>query len=176
MFFRGSIGISGSLQQSGLAKSMPPCYQRRPLDNPDHHASSWAQEFQNGGPRVKERIFPCLILRPSLIVPPWGQDFKLPPDRWLFTWLDAENLRRRWHKHPGTTHSWSMKGIDDGHQVARKFIRRRDAARAARAARRGSQQTVMSNRDGGKDGGDRNNTSSRGREEIRNDLQQAVCV
>lgn len=150
---------------------MPPCYQRRPLDNPESHASIWAQEFQNGGSRVKDRSFPCLILRPSLVIPPWGQDFKLPPDRWLFTWLDAENLRRRWHKHPSIKNPWSMKGIDDGHQVARKFLQRLEAARAAR---RESQPTVMSNLEGDQDGGDRNNTNSRGRDGIR-DFQQAVC-
>lgn len=170
--FRESIGIAGSLHQSGLAKSMPPCYQRGFLDDPQPRASDWAEEFQNGGQRVKERSFPCLALRPSLKIPPWDEEFMLPPDRWYFTWMDAGSLRHRWYKHPPTTNPRSIKGIDDGHEVARKFRQRLDLARASH---RGSDPpTVMSNLGSEQGSHGQNDPNARERSEVYNDVQEVV--
>lgn len=168
---RESIGITGSLQHSGLAENMPPCYQRGFLDDPQPRTSDWAEEFQNGGPRVKERSFPCLILRPSLKIPPRDEDFTLLPEG--FTWLDAGSLRHRWYKHPSTTNPRSIKGIDDGHEVARKFRQRLEAVRTAH---RGSQRAaVMSNLDSEQGSHDQNDPDDRGRNEVASDFQGAVC-
>lgn len=143
---RESIGLNGSLHQSGLAKSMPPCYQRGILDDPRPPGSDWAEEFQNGGPRMKERSFPFLLLRPSIKIPPWDEEFMLPPDKWYFAWLDAGSLRDRWYHHLSTTHTPSMKGIDDGYEVARQFRRRLEAARSAH--RESQKSKVKSKMDG----------------------------
>lgn len=80
---RETIGINGSLNESPLAKSMPPCYQPRLLGSSEPRSRDWALEFQNGGPRVKEREFPCLILRPGLDIPLWGEDFTVGSDNTL---------------------------------------------------------------------------------------------
>lgn len=156
---RESIGISGSLHQSGLAKSMPPCYQRGILDDPRPRASDWAEGFQNGGPRMKERSFPFLLLRPSIKIPPWDEEFMLPPDRWYFAWLDASSLRDRWYQHLSTTHPPSMKGVDDGHGVARQFRQRFQAARAAH--RESPRSRVTSNMDGRQGSQDKNGPDTR---------------
>lgn len=151
---------------------MPPCYQRGFLDNPQPRASDWAAEFHDGGPRVKERSFPCLILRPSLRIPPWDEEFALPPDRWYFAWLDAGSLRDRWYKHLRTTHPRSIKGIDDGQEVARRFRQRLEAARAAQ--RGGQRSTVMSNPDSEQGSHDQNGPDARGCNEVESDFQGAV--
>lgn len=164
--------MSGSLHQSGLARSIPPCYQRGFLNDLQPRASNWAEDFQNGGPRVKERSFPCLILRPNLKIPPWDKEFMLPPDRWYFTWIDAGSLRQRRYKHPPKTHPLSIKGIDDNHQVACKFRQRLEAARAAH---RGSDRsTVMSNLDGEQDSPGQHDPNARERSEVHNDVQEVV--
>lgn len=173
---RESIGINGSLHQSGLAKSMPPCYQRGILDDPQPRASDWAEGFQNGGPRMKERSFPFLLLRPSIKIPPWDEKFILPPDRWYFAWLDAGSLRDRWYHHLSTTHPPSMKGIDDGHEVARQF---RQRLQAARAAHRESQKSrVTSNMDDRQRRQDQNGLDTRpdaqGQSDVDNGFQGAV--
>lgn len=165
---RESIGITGSLHQSGLAKSMPPCYQHGILDDPWPRASDWAEEFQNGGPRMKERSFPCLLLRPSMKIPPWNEEFTLPPDKWYFAWLDAGSLRDRWYHHLFTTHPSSMKGIDDGYEVARQFRQRLVAARAAHRESRKSRAT--SNMDGRQGGQDQNGPHTRPDAQGQNDV------
>lgn len=170
---RESVGIAGSLHQSGLARSMPPCYRQGFLDSPQRGASVWAEGFQNGGPRVKERSFPFLILRPTLRIPPWGEEFVVPPDKWFFTWLDAASLRHQRYNHLTRKDPRSMKGIDDGRENERKF---RARLQAARAAHRGSRRsTVASSPDCERGNRDQDGPNARGRSEVDRDSRRAVC-
>lgn len=117
---------------------MPPCYQRRFLDDSQPCTIDWAEEFQNGGSRMSERKFLCLLLEHGLEIPPWGEDFFLPPGDQFLSWLDASSLRLRKYRQPRTSNPLSIKGVEDGRDVANKFRTRFEAARAAHRGRRPS--------------------------------------
>lgn len=127
---RKTIGVDGTLKDSSLANSIPFCYQRISPGISESLALDWAPKFLTHGPRVRERKFPCLILRPDLEIPPWDQEFK-PAERFL-SWVNASRLRPRRFKHPWNTLSGPIKGIEDGEEVARKYRRRLEAYRVSR--------------------------------------------
>lgn len=130
MPLRKTIGVDSNLKDSQLTNSIPFCYQRISPGISESLALEWAPKFLTHGPRVRERQFPCLILRPGLEIPPWDQEFE--PSERFFSWVNASRLRPRRFKHPWNTLSGPIKGIEDGEGVARKYRRRLEVYRASR--------------------------------------------
>lgn len=171
---RQCMGINGSFHQNELSQSTPQCYRHEVLHDSQPRTPEWDEEFRTGGSRVRQREFLCLLLKPGLKIPAWGEDFILPPGKQFLSWLDAGSLRDRWYRHPHTALPGSTKDVEDAHDVARKFCRRLEAARAARRGRRPS--TAMSHLHSGQHEQDQGSRQAAGQNEIDNARKQTVCA
>ncbi|KAJ0119746.1 hypothetical protein J7T55_013950 [Diaporthe amygdali] len=124
------VGMTGSLFTSGLAKEIPNCFKVvKTATNSGQEISrlTWAQGFQDGGPRVRSRKFPCLFLHPPLEIPTADQRFEIDAKAKVLAFRTAHQLR-----HQSTIHSISLdtRGIEAYQGLAREFKARLKEIRA----------------------------------------------
>lgn len=69
-----SIGMSGSITETGLFKYIPVCYC---FDKQARRITGWQKGYETGGPHAFKRKFPIMYLDDSLGIPLSGH-FKMP--------------------------------------------------------------------------------------------------
>lgn len=95
---------------------IPPCYSWE-IENEVPRNLVWAKGFEDGGPRVRERKFPCLFLASPLEIPPPTTAFKLPDSLHVLAWVEAKYIRQRDFGHPAGAIVEALRDED----IARKF-------------------------------------------------------
>ncbi|RYO74332.1 hypothetical protein DL764_010857 [Monosporascus ibericus] len=83
-----SIGMLGSLTDTGLLKYIPVCYC---FDKSTRKITGWQKGYETGGLHATKRKFPVMYFDDTLTIPLRG-DFKFP-QRDLFDWVPAKFLR-----------------------------------------------------------------------------------
>ncbi|KAI1385779.1 uncharacterized protein F4822DRAFT_414139 [Hypoxylon trugodes] len=83
----GVIGISRSMSDTGLERSIPECYQ---YDEQTREIVCWKEEYDDGGPRVTDREFPFMFFDELEYVPSGG-NFAATGAR--FAWIPAKDIR-----------------------------------------------------------------------------------
>lgn len=114
------VGITGNLFTSGLAEEIPNCFKvvKNTASSRREARLTWAEGYQDGGPRVRSRKFPCLFLHPPLEIPTSDQKFEIDTKAEVLAFLKADHLR-----HKSTIHSISQdtRAIDAYQHLAEKF-------------------------------------------------------
>jgi hypothetical protein len=82
-----SVGMVGSIADTGLAAHIPTCYISNKQEKKIH---GWADDYKNGGSLIRRRKFPVMYLD-GLDVPLDGE-FGIPKGN-LFSWVPARDLR-----------------------------------------------------------------------------------
>lgn len=82
-----SVGMVGSIAETGLAAHIPTCYLSNKQEKKIH---GWADDYKNGGSLIRQRKFPVMYLD-GLDVPLDGK-FGIPKGN-LFSWVPARDLR-----------------------------------------------------------------------------------
>lgn len=124
------VGITGNLFTSGLKKEIPNCFKVTKVTT-DYGKEAlrltWAKGYQDGGPKVRARRFPCLFLHDPLTIPSADQDFVLAHTARVLAFRTAQQLRQRSTVlAPGL----SKTGVDANKGLARDFEARLEAIRA----------------------------------------------
>ncbi|KAK3305057.1 uncharacterized protein B0T15DRAFT_187976 [Chaetomium strumarium] len=83
-----SVGMVGSIAETGLAGYIPRCYRS---DRQSKTIHGWADDYKDDGPLIHRRKFPVMYLD-GLDVPLDGE-FGIPEGN-LFSWVPARDLRR----------------------------------------------------------------------------------
>ncbi|KAG6363621.1 hypothetical protein INS49_008722 [Diaporthe citri] len=124
------VGITGNLFTSGLKKEIPNCFKVvKATTDSGKEASrlTWAEGYQDGGPKVRARKFPCLFLHDPLTIPSADQEFVLGHTAEVLAFRTAQQLRQRSTVlDPGL----SKTGVDANKGLARDFEARLRAIRA----------------------------------------------
>lgn len=92
------IGLTFNFWTSELADELPDCFEVEKVTTDAGSTSSrltWAQGYQDGGPKVQLRKFPCLFLHPPLKIPSADKEFKLGSQDRVLAFLPAEDLRHQ---------------------------------------------------------------------------------
>lgn len=125
-----SVTLRGSILETGLVKHIPVCYRS---DSRTKAIMGWAQDYQNGGPKVKNRKFPVMYFDEGLEIPSKGE--LTIPDKNLLSWVSAKNLMSLDLQDPESR-------LVQGFQSALDYVARLKTIRG-----RGSQQGESSNGD-----------------------------
>lgn len=88
---------------------------------------TWAEGYQDGGPKIRERKFPCLFLHDPLVIPSSNQDFVLGDKAEVLAFRTAQYLR---HRSTILPPGQSKAGVDAHEGLARDFEARLGAIRA----------------------------------------------
>ncbi|KAI1770238.1 hypothetical protein F4818DRAFT_433885 [Hypoxylon cercidicola] len=80
------IGISRSIHDTDLRK-IPPCYW---YNEQDMSIIGWQKDYDDGGPKVNERKFPCMVFKDDTEIPLEG---KFTAADQSFKWISAEAFR-----------------------------------------------------------------------------------
>lgn len=124
------VGITGNLFTSGLRKEIPNCFKVTKVNTDCGKEAlrlTWAEGYQDGGPKVRARRFPCLFLHEPLTIPSADQDFVLAPTAQVLAFRTAQQLRQMSTVlAPGL----SRTGVDDNKGLARDFEARLGTIRA----------------------------------------------
>ncbi|OTA55089.1 hypothetical protein K449DRAFT_438919 [Hypoxylon sp. EC38] len=83
----GEIGISRSIHDTRLAKSIPACYR---YDEQTMEILGWKKEYEDGGPRVTSRAFPVMFTDEIARIPLYGEFTALNA---RFDWVYAKSIR-----------------------------------------------------------------------------------
>ncbi|KAI3339691.1 hypothetical protein F4824DRAFT_507943 [Ustulina deusta] len=118
-----SIGMSGSIAETGLFKYIPVCYC---FDKQARRITRWQKGYETGGPHAFKRKFPIMYLDDSLDIP-LGGHFKMP-EKDLFDWVPSKFLQPLDFQDPKV---WQL----DGYVSACNFHARQEARRHERAQR-----------------------------------------
>lgn len=92
------VGITGNLFTSGLKKEIPNCFKVVKVTTDSGKEASrltWAEGYQDGGPKVRARKFPCLFLHDPLTIPSADQEFVLGHKAEVLAFRTAQQLRQR---------------------------------------------------------------------------------
>lgn len=92
------VGLSFNFWTSELAEELPACFKVAKVTTDARETSlrlTWAQGYQDGGPKVRSRKFPCLFLHPPLKIPSADKEWKLGSQDRVLAFLPAEDLRHR---------------------------------------------------------------------------------
>lgn len=105
----GEVGLSGSMESLGLTKAIPPCY----IYDERTRAFSWAEGYEDGGPKTAERKFPVAYFNASGF-----------PEKSTVGWLGAKDL--------ATLDVGNLDSAGIPHaEMVREYLRQRNAAPAA---------------------------------------------
>ncbi|KAL1846971.1 hypothetical protein Daus18300_014101 [Diaporthe australafricana] len=124
------IGIRGNLFTSGLAKEIPSCFKivKVAKDSGGNALRlTWAKGYEDGGPHVRARRFPCLFLHSPLKILPADQEFAIGHEVEVLAFRTAQQLRHRSTALPPTV---CKDGVDDYQSLARDFEARLRTIRA----------------------------------------------
>lgn len=124
------VGVTGNLFTSGLRKEIPNCFKVDKVTTGSGEGASrltWAEGYQDGGPKVWARKFPCLFLHAPLKVPSADQEFVLGHRAEVLAFRTAQQLRHRSTKLPP---GLSAIGVDAYKDLAQDFEARLRAIRA----------------------------------------------
>lgn len=80
------VGMVGGIAEMGLASYVPACYRSQTKE-----ILGWADDYEDGGPRVQLRKFPLMYFYDNLLIPLEG-DLEIPKGN-LFSWVPAKYLR-----------------------------------------------------------------------------------
>ena len=103
------VGISGSIEDTGLLSSIPTCYRTKGKE-----ICGWKPNFMAGGSKITKRSFAIMYLLDDLNIPREGS-FEVP-QRALFDWVAAKDLR--------SFDSKDIAGRVYGYQAAKAFSSR----------------------------------------------------
>ncbi|KAI0832171.1 hypothetical protein F5Y06DRAFT_301548 [Hypoxylon sp. FL0890] len=82
------IGISKSLRDSSLGRSIPACYK---YDKQSMAILGWKEDYEDGGPKVTSRKVPMMYFdEPTVRI---SQDGDFTADNAIFEWVSVESLR-----------------------------------------------------------------------------------
>lgn len=115
--------------------NIPKCYRK---SGPSY---TWAEGFEDDGPRMTKRQIPILFLDPGLDIPPAGQEFHLPEHMDLIGCVGVRSLRLEHFKIPDDRQPrWTGAG---GRAVAEAFkARLRDLGRGQHIAGQPEESSV----------------------------------
>lgn len=117
------LGISGSISETRLSKYVPVCYKT----NDTRTIFTWADGFEDGGPRVTKRKFPVMYFDDDQTIPSKG-DLPAPSPDYL-DWLPISRLRTFCEYGPESVPA-------RGYDAALSFYSRLRAAKSASPLRR----------------------------------------
>lgn len=126
------VGIAGSLFTSGLKTAIPNCFKvaRIPTNSGQEALRLiWAEGYQDGGPKVRARKFPCLFLHDPLKIPSADQEFVLGRKAEVLAFRTAQQLR---HRSTILAPGLSKIGVDAYQGLAQDFEARLREIRAKR--------------------------------------------
>ncbi|KAL8380590.1 hypothetical protein RB595_005049 [Gaeumannomyces hyphopodioides] len=83
-----AMGISGSLSDTGLARSIPKCYDTHTRTNKILRLN---KDYQDGGKMASRRKFPFLFFTDNVQVPSNGV-FSIPKDKKVLSWVLAKDI------------------------------------------------------------------------------------
>lgn len=122
------VGITGNLFSSGLRKEIPNCFVvNLATDAGEEESLTWAEGYQDGGPKVWARKFPCLFLHDPLVIPSSDHEFVLDDKAEVLAFRPAQQLR---HLSTILPPEQSKAGVDAHKGLARDFVARLGAIRA----------------------------------------------
>lgn len=128
------VGITGNLFTSGLKKEIPNCFKVVKVTTDSGKEAlrlTWAEGYQDGGPKVRARKFPCLFLHDPLTIPSADKEFVLGQKAEVLAFRTAQQLRQRSTMlAPGL----SKIGVDAYKSLAQDFEARLGTIRAKRNA------------------------------------------
>lgn len=128
------VGITGNLFTSGLKKEIPNCFKVVKVTTDSGKEAlrlTWAEGYQDGGPKVRARRFPCLFLHDPLTIPSADKEFVLGQKAEVLAFRTAQQLRQRSTMlAPGL----SKIGVDAYKSLAQDFEARLGTIRAKRNA------------------------------------------
>lgn len=117
------VGLSGHISDTVLFKQEgnPKCFTYSGKE-----VTGWAEGYEEGGPRVAQRVLPCLFFHDMFHVPSAETEYDVSdlPDQALLRWMKAEDLVPIDFKHKGKTF---------GLKPAQKFKARLDVINERRA-------------------------------------------
>jgi hypothetical protein len=88
------VGITGNLFNSGLRDNIPECFNVL-QDSKKEERLAWAEGYEDDGPKVSARKFPCLFLHRPLKIPTADQEFTLGDTAEVLAFRTAQQLRHR---------------------------------------------------------------------------------
>ncbi|KAI7783335.1 hypothetical protein LA080_011894 [Diaporthe eres] len=92
------VGLTGNLFTSGLRKEIPNCFKVVKVTTDSGKEAlrlTWAEGYQDGGPKVRARKFPCLFLHDPLTIPSADKEFVLGQKAEVLAFRTAQQLRQR---------------------------------------------------------------------------------
>ncbi|KAJ0124810.1 hypothetical protein J7T55_006151 [Diaporthe amygdali] len=96
------VGLSGHISDTVLFKQEgnPKCFTYSGKE-----VTGWAEGYEDGGPRVAQRVLPCLFFHDMFHVPSAETEYDVSdlPDQALLRWMKAEDLVPIDFKHKGKT-------------------------------------------------------------------------
>lgn len=127
------IGIRGNLFTSGLAEEIPSCFKVVKVAKDSEEKAprlTWAKGYEDGGPHVRGRKFPCLFLHSPLEIPPADQELAIGHKVEVLAFRTAQQLRHRSTALPPTV---CKDGVNAYQGLATDFEARLKTVRAIRA-------------------------------------------
>ena len=124
------VGITGNLFNSGLKNAIPNCFKvaRIPTNSGQEALRLlWAEGYQDGGPKIRARKFPCLFLHDPLRIPSAEQEFVLGDEAEVLAFRSAQQLR---HRSTILAPGLARIGVDAYQGLARHFEARLGEIRA----------------------------------------------
>ncbi|KAL8410374.1 hypothetical protein RB596_000183 [Gaeumannomyces avenae] len=83
-----TVGISGSIYDTGLVHPIPKCYRTHTRTN---QILGWSEGYQYGGAKSSQRKFPFLFFTDDVQVPSEGV-FSIPKNKNLLSWVPAKDI------------------------------------------------------------------------------------
>lgn len=128
------VGLTGNIFTSGLGKEIPTCFKTVKVAKGAEEKSlrlTWAEDYEDRGPEVRSRKFPCLFLHPPLEIPNAGEEIVLGPQDELLAFLPAKDLR---HQSTDLPSPLCYAALDAYKGLVQAFQARLEAIRAKHAA------------------------------------------
>lgn len=82
------VGITGSIYDTDLVRSIPRCYRTHPRTN---EILGWNKNYQNGGPKTGQRKFPFLFFTSDLHENSEG-NMAIPKNKNLLSWVHVRDI------------------------------------------------------------------------------------
>ncbi|EJT68904.1 hypothetical protein GGTG_13497 [Gaeumannomyces tritici R3-111a-1] len=84
-----TVGISGSIYDTPLVRSIPKCYRTHTRTN---KILGWDNDYQDGGTKASQRKFPFLFFTGDVQVPPEGE-LSIPKKGKVLSWVAANDIQ-----------------------------------------------------------------------------------